>query len=259
MKTLDRMAEGPWQKYHGPNLGYIQDQYEKFLQDPESVEPGYRELFASWGPPPALEHNEKKADSQNHGTGFDSRLLKKGVDAGKLVWNIRTYGHLAADIDPIGIGNEADTRLLQPESYQLSQADLAALPAEIVWEEAPGDIKNGYEAIQRLLQLYTGTIAYEFSHIHDEEERKWLNQRAEEGPSSLNAQEREALLKQLLQAEQFEEFLHRTFVGAKRFSVEGNESLVPLLEEIVRQSAEREVDSILVGMAHRGRLNVLAM
>lgn len=192
MKTLDRMTEGPWQKYHGPNLGYIQDQYEKFLQDPQSVEPGYRELFASWGPPPSLENNEKKADSQGQGVSYDPQLLKKGVAAGKLVWNIRTYGHLAADIDPIGIGNEADTRLLQPESYQLSQADLAALPAEIVWEEAPSDIKNGLEAIQRLLQLYTGSIAYEFSHVHDEEERKWLNEQAESGRylSAMSVEER---------------------------------------------------------------------
>lgn len=260
MKTLDRMTDGPWQKYHGPNLGYIQDQYEKFLQDPQSVEPGYRELFASWGPPPSLENNEKKADSQGQGVSYDPQLLKKGVAAGKLVWNIRTYGHLAADIDPIGIGNEADTRLLQPESYQLSQADLAALPAEIVWEEAPSDIKNGLEAIQRLLQLYTGSIAYEFSHVHDEEERKWLNQQAESGRylSAMSVEERKGLLKKLLEAEQFEEFLHRTFVGAKRFSVEGNEALVPLLDEIVRQMAEVDVNSILVGMAHRGRLNVLA-
>jgi len=260
MKTLDSKAVGPWQKYHGPNLGYIQDQYEKFLQDPQSVEPGYRELFASWGPPPALENNEKKADSQGQGVGLDPQLLKKSVAAGKLVWNIRTYGHLAADIDPIGIGGETDTRLLQPESYQLSQADLAALPAEIVWEEAPGDVKNGWDAIQRLLKLYTGTIAYEFSHIHDEEERKWLNQQAESGrfPLNLSVEERKELLKKLLEAEQFEEFLHRTFVGAKRFSVEGNEALVPLLDEIVQQLAEVEVNSILVGMAHRGRLNVLA-
>ncbi|MEK3734710.1 MULTISPECIES: 2-oxoglutarate dehydrogenase E1 component [Paenibacillus] len=260
MKTLDRMAEGPWQKYHGPNLGYIQDQYEKYLQNPDEVEPGYRELFASWGPPPFLENNEKKADSQGQVAPLDRNLLKKSVDAGKLVWNIRTYGHLAADIDPIGIGEEADTRLLQPETYQLSQADLAALPAEIVWENAPGDVKNGWEAVQRLLKLYTGTIAYEFSHIHDEEERNWLNHQVESGrfPVSLSAEERRDLLKKLLEAEQFEEFLHRTFVGAKRFSVEGNEALVPLLDEIVRELAEVDVDSILIGMAHRGRLNVLA-
>ncbi|WP_054958268.1 2-oxoglutarate dehydrogenase E1 component [Paenibacillus dakarensis] len=260
MKTLDRMTEGPWQKYHGPNLGYIQDQYEKFMKDPQSVEPAYRELFASWGSPPSLLNDEKKADTQVSGGTIDRSLLKKSVNAGKLVWNIRTYGHLAADIDPIGIGNEVDTRLLQPETYQLSQADLTALPAEVVWEEAPGDVRNGWEAIQRLQQLYTGTIAYEFSHVHEEDERNWLNSQAESGTSlaPLNAEEKKHLLKRLFEAEQFEEFLHRTFVGAKRFSVEGNDALIPLLDEIVREMANAEVSSILMGMAHRGRLNVLA-
>ncbi|WP_106765934.1 2-oxoglutarate dehydrogenase E1 component [Paenibacillus faecalis] len=260
MKTLDRMTDGPWQKYHGPNLGYIQDQYEKFLEDPQSVEPAYRELFASWGSPPSLPNNEKKADTQVSGGTLDRNLLKKGVDAGKLVWNIRTYGHLAADIDPIGIGNKVDTRLLQPETYQLSQADLTALPAEVVWEEAPGDVKNGWEAIQRLHQIYTGTIAYEFSHVHEDEERNWLNSQAESGMNlpPLSGDEKKHLLKRLLEAEQFEEFLHRTFVGAKRFSVEGNDALIPMLDEIVREMAHADVSSILMGMAHRGRLNVLA-
>lgn len=260
MKTLDRMTEGPWQKYHGPNLGYIQDQYEMFLKDPQSVEPAFRELFASWGSPPSFPNNEKKADTQAPVGAIDRNLLKKSVDAGKLVWNIRTYGHLAADIDPIGIGTEVDTRLLQPETYNLSQADLAALPAEIVWEEAPGDVKNGWEAIQRLYQIYTGTIAYEFSHVHEEEERNWLNSQAESviHQTRLNNDERKHLLKRLLEAEQFEEFLHRTFVGAKRFSIEGNDALVPMLDEIVREMAHENVSSVLMGMAHRGRLNVLA-
>ncbi|MFI2858346.1 2-oxoglutarate dehydrogenase E1 component [Paenibacillus sp. JSM ZJ436] len=260
MKTLDRTAEGPWEKYHGPNLGYIQEQYEKFLEDAESVDPAYRELFANWGPPPSFANGEKKADSQATAAGFNREMLKKSVNAGKLVWNIRTYGHLAADIDPIGISAEADTRLLQPETYGLSQQDLTALPAEVVWDEAPEDVKNGWEAIQRLHQIYTGTIAYEFSHVHEEEERNWLNSHAESVVHQivLSKEERHHLLKRLFEAEQFEDFLHRNFVGAKRFSVEGNDALVPMLDEIVREMAHEHVDSVLIGMAHRGRLNVLA-
>ncbi|NMO96294.1 2-oxoglutarate dehydrogenase E1 component [Paenibacillus lemnae] len=260
MKTLDRTAEGPWEKYHGPNLGYIQEQYERFLEDAESVEPAYRELFANWGPPPSLDNQEKKADTKLPAAGFDRSMLKKSVNAGKLVWNIRTYGHLAADIDPIGISAEADTRLLQPETYGLSEADLKALPAEVVWEEAPEDVMNGWEAIQRLHQIYTGTIAYEFSHVHEEEERNWLNSHAESAlyKHVLSKEERHHLLKRLYEAELFEDFLHRNFVGAKRFSVEGNDALIPLLDEIVREMAHEHVNSVLIGMAHRGRLNVLA-
>ena len=154
------------------------------------MEPGYRELFASWGPPPSLENNEKKADSQGQGVSYDPQLLKKVV-AGKLVWNIRTYGHLAADIDPIELETKL-TRVCFNQKATNSAKRIWHLPAEIVWEEAPSDIKNGLEAIQRLLQLYTGSIAYEFSHVHDEEERKWLNEQAESGRylSAMSVEER---------------------------------------------------------------------
>ncbi|WP_144526447.1 hypothetical protein, partial [Bacillus pumilus] len=78
----------------------------------------------------------------------------------KLVWNIRTYGHLAADIDPLGILTKADTRVLEPEQYGLSQSDLEAFPASLIWDGAPDNVRTGWEAIQKLRQTYTGTIAY---------------------------------------------------------------------------------------------------
>ncbi|CAM2846253.1 2-oxoglutarate dehydrogenase E1 component [Paenibacillus sediminis] len=252
-------VQGQWQSYYGPNLGYVQEQYEKYVNDPGSVDSSFRELFANFGAPPASMSTKMKAESFD-GNVIDQSLLKKSVDASKLVSNIRTYGHLAAQIDPLGISEPADTKMLEPQTYQLTQADLSALPAAFIWDGAPASVTNGWEAIQRLRELYTGTTAYEFSHIHNEEEREWLNSQVESNSfsASLKPEEQKELLQSLIQAEQFEDFLHRTFVGQKRFSVEGNDVLVPLVNEIVRVMAGNGVSDIVMGMAHRGRLNVLA-
>ncbi|MBN2982882.1 2-oxoglutarate dehydrogenase E1 component [Cohnella algarum] len=248
-----------WEKYYGHNLGYIQEQYELYLSNPEAVEPEYRELFATKGAPP-LRYAGSAAQAAPSAAGIDPRQLRNAVLAGKLVFNIRAYGHLAADIDPLGIGPKADTNIMEPSAFGLSEADLAALPAELVWEGAPAGLANGWEAIKKLRETYTGTIAFDFGHVHSEEERKWLNHWAEqEIPSKKpNAAEQRKLLTRLIEAEQFEDFLHRTFVGQKRFSVEGNDVLVALVDEIVHELTNDGVRNITMGMAHRGRLNILA-
>ncbi|GAA3407594.1 2-oxoglutarate dehydrogenase E1 component [Paenibacillus hodogayensis] len=265
MTTGERNMEKLWRTYYGPNLGYVQEQYERYAADPESVDASFRDLFVRWGAPPAIDaapYQESYAAQTATGSGkVDPELVRKAVAAGKLVWNIRTYGHLAADIDPLRLSAAANTRLLEPETYGLNKEDLQTLPASLIWENAPDSVVTGQDAIERLRQAYTQTTAYEFSHVHEERERDWLNKRVEQGipaAEALNAKEREELLTRLLQTEQFEAFLHRTFVGQKRFSVEGNDSLVPMLDEIVRSVAREGGKHILMGMAHRGRLNVLA-
>ncbi|WP_159887422.1 2-oxoglutarate dehydrogenase E1 component [Paenibacillus puerhi] len=275
MAPTNQQAWDPWAAYYGPNLGYIQEQYERYLADPQSVGADYRDLFERWGEPPASDPQETAAQpapssvqastpERSSAAGRDAavsgQLLQKAVAAGKLVWNIRTYGHLAADIDPLEISAEADVQLLEPEYYGITPADLAALPTELVWDGPHPEVGDGWAAIQLLRKAYTGTIAFEFSHVHDEKERKWLNEQVEfKLPQfALDEQERKALLTRLLEVEQFEDFLHRTFVGQKRFSVEGTDALVPLVDEIVRELAYDGSTDILMGMAHRGRLNVLA-
>ncbi|MGE6226917.1 2-oxoglutarate dehydrogenase E1 component [Paenibacillus chitinolyticus] len=252
----------PWESYYGPNLGYIQEKYEQYLNDPDSVEAAYRDLFARFGAPPASVQTVQSEGQANAGTTTtsDPNVLKKVVAVGKLVWNIRTYGHLAANLDPLGLSTNPDTRLLEPGTYGLTKEDLVAMPASIVWEEAPSDVANGWEAIQRLRQRYSQSIGFEFSHVHEEDERNWLNRQAESGASiePLTKEERTKLLDRLVQTEQFESFLHRTFVGQKRFSLQGTDVLIPLLDEIVHEVVHDGAEHILMGMAHRGRLNVLA-
>ncbi|MGG4044814.1 2-oxoglutarate dehydrogenase E1 component [Paenibacillus favisporus] len=254
----DEQAQGAWESYYGPNLGYVQEQYERYVNDPESVDETYRKVFQLWGAPP-MASAELEPVAAPKSVALDGNLLKKGVDAGKLVWNIRTYGHLAADIDPLGILPKADTRVLEPEQYGLSQSDLEAFPASLIWDGAPDNVRTGWEAIQKLRQTYTGTIAYEFSHVHEVEERVWLNRQVEnQSVAPLNAEQKKALLKRLVEVDQFEEFLHKTFVGQKRFSIEGTDTMVPMLDELVHHMVDEGAEHILMGMAHRGRLNVLA-
>ncbi|MWC26965.1 2-oxoglutarate dehydrogenase E1 component [Paenibacillus sp. MMS18-CY102] len=251
-------SQRPWEAFYGPNLGYAQEQYERYVLDPASVDEATRTMFERWGQPPAAETTVASGSTAT--APIDANLLKKAVAAGKLVWNIRTYGHLAADIDPLHIGPAADTGMMEASKYGITEADLAVIPAELVWFNAPAGTGNGADAIRKLKKAYTGTIAYEFSHVHVEAERDWLNDQAEQfAPAfKLSREERKELFTGLVEAESFEDFLHRTFVGQKRFSVEGNESAVPLVNELVKQLADNGAKNILLGMAHRGRLNVLA-
>lgn len=272
MNIYDERNHSPWKNYYGPNLGYVQEQYELFQSDPGAVDASVRELFEIWGAPPsassAIDGTRSASDadvSQPANVApvtagpLDINKLKKVVAAHQLMLNIRRYGHLAADIDPLELSQPADTKLLEPGTFGLTEADLASMPASLIWDNAPGDLTNGWQAIQRLREIYSRSAAYEFTHIHDENERDWLHKQAESAtfPAPLTERERAALLERLMQVEQFESFLHRTFVGQKRFSIEGVDMLVPVLDEIIRAVAHDGAHHILIGMAHRGRLNVL--
>ncbi|SDX51939.1 2-oxoglutarate dehydrogenase E1 component [Paenibacillus sp. CF384] len=268
MTAENNSQKSPWELYYGPNLGYIEEMYEKFLVNPESVEPAFRDSFAKWGPPPVTSAKGIVSINPPLASGvsgsdsiksIDPAFLKKIVDAGKLVRNIRTYGHLAADNDPLGLSAAPDTQLLEPVTFKLSPEDLDSIPASLIWEEAPETIRTGAQAIAHLKEVYTKSFGFEFGHIHAEDERIWLHRQAEIGMASkpMSAKERIALLARLVDVEQFETFLHRSFVGQKRFSIEGTDTLVPMLDEIVRELAHDGARHILMGMAHRGRLNVL--
>ncbi|MFD0588531.1 2-oxoglutarate dehydrogenase E1 component [Paenibacillus sp. GCM10027627] len=269
MSIHDERNSSPWKSYYGPNLGYVQEQYELFLNDPNAVEASVREMFDLWGAPPstaasapvaAQATSAAQAGAATALSGpIDSNMLKKVVAAHQLMLNIRRYGHLGADINPLGISQAADTKLLEPETFGLTKEDLASIPASLIWDNAPASLSNGWDAIVRLREIYTRSAAYEFTHIHDESERTWLNKQAESGsfPAPLSTREKEALLERLMQVEQFETFIHKTFVGQKRFSIEGVDMLVPVLDEIIRAVAHDGAQHILIGMAHRGRLNVL--
>ncbi|MFT4414476.1 2-oxoglutarate dehydrogenase E1 component [Fredinandcohnia humi] len=254
----NQQRKNVWETFYGPNMGYVFDMYEKYKVDPNSVDPSVKALFEELGPPPTDEQVLGQPTQGEQGTSAET--VKKIIAGNKLLKNIRTYGHLAANIYPLRVRPKPDTSYLELEAYNLTKEDLEAIPATFIWEEAPSTIQTGWDAYQYLKSTYTQTIAFEFGHIHDEKERKWLTNYVElsgVGLKLTDAQKKE-LLEGLIRVDGFEKFLHKTFVGQKRFSIEGLDMLVPMLEKLIQEGCEDGIDNIMIGMAHRGRLNVLA-
>ncbi|WP_174733083.1 2-oxoglutarate dehydrogenase E1 component [Mesobacillus harenae] len=250
-------TQAKWPQFLGPNLGYVEEQYEKFLENPQSVDEELRLFF---------EENEFSIDvpkaetveaASPSGKSFaDAEIVAAAL---RFAENIRSSGHLAANIHPLE-KNKKDLEFLEPEYYKLSVQDLQKLPAKLLCSDAPEGVENGWDAVQHLKKVYTDTIAFEFQHVHNMEEHAWLNQKVESGSliPSLNKEKRTSLLKRLTEVAEFEKFLHRTFVGQKRFSIEGLDTMVPLLDEMISDAVQDGAKTINIGMAHRGRLNVLA-
>ena len=188
----------------------------------------------------------------------DDELLGGVAAAMSLVKAYRMHGHLNARLDPLGsepMGDPAldESRLQPPLTDELQ----ARIPARLLRLYVSGETL--LEALPRLREVYTGTIAYEIEHISDHAERVWLRQAIESGRfrGELAADERRSLLRRLAQVEGFETYLRRAFIGQKQFSIEGLDVLVPMLDEAVELAAEGGAHEVLIGIAHRGRLNVL--
>jgi 2-oxoglutarate dehydrogenase E1 component len=173
-----------------------------------------------------------------------------------LVKAHRTHGHLAARLDPLGSEPEGDPSL-DPASLGLTPEVMATIPAAILRIAVPGATLA--EALPNLQATYCGTIAYEVEHVSDHKQRVWLREVIESGAhrTPMTKEERIALLDRLIAVESFERFLHKAYLGQKRFSIEGVDLLVPMLDLVLELSADHGAREVVVGMAHRGRLNVL--
>ncbi len=252
----------PWEKFHGPNLGYIMEAYESYLQNPDDVDPELVALFKEWGAPVITDGDpsETNVSFQTSFTqGVSPDQLLKAVQAVKLAENIRSYGHLAADINPLQ-NQEKDTSRMELGEYGLTEEDLRGLPSTFIIQNPPKAVKNALDAIEHLKRVYTRSLAFELHHVHDQEEKNWLRNMVESEDyfPAITPEKQKEMLKRLAEVEGFESFLHRTFVGQKRFSIEGVDTLVPLLDEIISESVQSGASNVNIGMAHRGRLNVLA-
>ncbi len=169
----------------------------------------------------------------------------------------RMHGHLAAQLDPLGTAPGGDPAL-DPANVGLTPELMAMIPARILRMYVPGATLA--EAIPHLRETYCGPIAYEIEHIASHRQRLWLREAIESGTyrHQLTAEEQKQLLERLTAVDSFERFMGRAYLGAKRFSVEGLDMTVPMIDEIVRLSGEHGAREVVVGMAHRGRVNVLA-
>lgn len=253
-----------WHEFHGPNAGYVLELYEKFQKNPNSVDAATRAAFEHWRPPDVI---DVPVSGDGHVstsiTGAPELLLpatEKLTGAINLATAIREYGHLAANIDPLGLANPPGDPDLQPSAHGIRESDLASLPASLIGGPAADGATNAHEAIDRLRQIYSSTIGYDYDHMRLPEERAWLREAAESRrfrPPN-DPLDPAVLMRQLTKVEALEHFLHRIFPGKTRFSVEGLDMMVPMLDIMLGESAQADIYNILIGMAHRGRLNVLA-
>ncbi|MCE4957010.1 2-oxoglutarate dehydrogenase E1 component [Macrococcoides caseolyticum] len=228
----------------GTNLGILLEMFDQYLVDPSSVSDELQVLFSSI--------QGEQPTTVGHA---DTEKVKNVL---RLVDNIRLYGHLTADIYPLYRPTRENLPALKPEDFNLTADELKRLPAALISERYANQFNNALEAIDHLQSVYQGTIGFEISHINDATEREWLMNKIEtreENP--LTNDEKIELLKSLAHVEGFEKYIHKKFVGAKRFSIEGVDALVPMLERVLKVSNQENIQNIEIGMAHRGRLNVL--
>ncbi|MEO0483344.1 MAG: 2-oxoglutarate dehydrogenase E1 component [Planctomycetota bacterium] len=231
---------------NGWNAEYLDEQYRRFQQDPASLSPDVRAFFEGF------ELGMTRLGSSG-GEGSDvsggASHFQHQVD--KLIEAYREVGHIAAKLDPFGREPE------RPPAIELGFHGLSESDLDREVDSSVGTTLR--QVIERLETVYCGSIAIEYMHVEDSEEREWIKSRVETGSPTPTLERglRIHLLEQLVQAELFETFLGKRYPGEKRFSLQGAETVIPLLNHVIECSANGGVEEIVLGMAHRGRLNVL--
>ena len=258
----------------GLNAGYASLLLDEYLENPEGVPAEWRELFESGdsalvaslpGLARLLELRGGNGDvaapapPAAPAQPVDDVLLGGVAAAMALIKAHRMHGHLGARLDPLGSEPVGDPAL-EPERLEpkLTPELQARIPTSVLRVHVEGETLA--EALPRLQETYCGTIAYEIEHISAHEERVWLRQAIESGRfrAPLSADERRRLLARLSEVEGLERYLRRAFLGQKQFSIEGLDAMVPMLDEAIELAAADGAHEVVIGMAHRGRLNVLA-
>lgn len=246
------MSDGPRAvpaSVNGWNAQFLDQAYASYLENPESVAPDVRAFFQGF----ELGGGSGAPTGGAGAGGGDSDFHAKVDD---LVFAYRDMGHLAARLDPFGRPSEP-VACLDLAEHGLSERDLSRpINADRLGMEGPLTLG---EAIERLERTYCSSIGAEIMHVPSRAERAWLIERCERhgGSIAFDAGRRVHILRQLLQSEMFEKFLGRRYPGDKRFSLEGSETLIPLVNGVLEHYSEHAVEEVVIGMAHRGRLNVL--
>jgi 2-oxoglutarate dehydrogenase E1 component len=263
----------------GANSTYIEEIYERYLQNPASVDESWRGFFrdmgdslnsviknhqgASWSPnkkvvvgaKPANDDAKKKPETIN--AAAVEKSCKDSIAALMLIRAYKVRGNLLADLDPLGLEGHRPHPDLDPATYGLSPDDY---DRQVY---LGGEMGLKYTTIRELItllnQIYASKIGVEFMHMPELERRNWIADRMEaaRGLPALTIEEKKTILEDIVKVERFEEFLHVKYPGAKRFSVEGGEAVIAAMEKIIERSANLGICEVVIGMPHRGRLNVL--
>ncbi|WP_305907161.1 2-oxoglutarate dehydrogenase E1 component [Methylomarinum sp. Ch1-1] len=253
---------------YGNNAVYIEDLYEQYLENPDSVPESWREKFSKIQDKskvdiphsPIVERFEQLAISSPGRLaklqGFTEESVKKQSAVARLINHYRVRGHQIAANNPLNKDIQIPSDL-EPAYYGLAEPDMDTLfDAGTLYGVDRLPLR---EIIKTLKEIYCGSIGAEYMHIVDTESKRWIKNKLESSKPGLadNPEKQQWLLKQLTSAEGIEKHLHRKYVGQKRFSLEGGESLIPILDELIQRSGENNAKEVVIGMAHRGRLNVL--
>jgi len=249
----------------GGNASYVEDLYEQYLVSPDSVDPKWKSYFDGFkgreaGDVPhsaAIAHiTEAAKNAYNAGFGAGEGDERER-NVGRLITAYRSRGHLGANLDPLGLTPPVNPPDLGLSFHHLSDADLND-------EFSTGGVGGQprmklRDLVARLKATYTGSIGAEFMHISEVDQRQWLYKRLEQagGNYSLSDDTKRRTLERLTAAEGLERYLHTKYVGQKRFSLEGGDSLIPMMDTVIRSAGKEGVKDVIIGMAHRGRLNVL--
>jgi 2-oxoglutarate decarboxylase len=249
----------------GAESGRFLGQIEEYLSGEHSF---YEEVFAALGvelgpapsppaPAAAASAAASSATAKAPSAVPDEELLQAVQAASTLLSRFRSHGHLAARLDPLGSEPEGDPGL-DPEALGLTPEITAKIPAKILHMYVPGATLA--DALPHLRETYCGTIAYEIEHIASHRQRVWLRENIESGVfrQPLTSDEQKTLLRRLTKVDALERFMHKAYLGQHQFSIEGLDMTVPMLDELIQLSAVNGGKEVVIGMAHRGRLNVLA-
>ncbi|WP_454830590.1 2-oxoglutarate dehydrogenase E1 component [Pseudoxanthomonas wuyuanensis] len=253
---------------NGGNASYVEDLYEQYLVAPDSVDPKWKAFFDGFkgreaGDIPHSVVIEQISGAARHAAnnGYVAAPAGSGDERerhiGRLITAYRSRGHLGARLDPLGLSPPVNPPDLGLDFHNLSEKDL---DSEFSTGGLAGQPRMKLrDLLARLKATYASSIGAEFMHIPEFEQRQWLYQRLEAagGDYGLSAEDKRRTLERLTAAEGLERYLHTKYVGQKRFSLEGGDSLIPMLDVMIRRAGEGQVKDIVVGMAHRGRLNVL--
>lgn len=255
--------------FYGSNAAFIEDLYEQFLAEPDAVSVGWREKFTTLhngyqhetAHSPVIEHFARLAKKtqkvQFKPPSFAATSIKKQAAVARLINHYRLRGHQMAANNPLNkaITIPAD---LTPAYYDLTESDLdTTFDADSLYGANKLPLAK---IITALKEIYCGSIGVEYMHIADVDTVQWIKNKLEEKKLDCNHytdQKKTALLKLLTAAEGIEKHLHRKYVGQKRFSLEGSECVIPILDELIQNAGAKQVKEVVIGMAHRGRLNVL--
>ncbi|SUA36270.1 2-oxoglutarate dehydrogenase E1 [Neisseria zoodegmatis] len=257
----------------GSNAPYIEELYENFLNDPESVDEKWKQYFTDLAAQPGgverdVAHRpiqesfanlaKKRATAAIAGT-LDENMMKKQVGVLRMISAYRIQGVGAASLDPLKRMPPRNLDALDPKFHGLDASDMAVQFSVGKGDFAGSDKMVLSDIVSKLKQTYCGHIGIEYMYIENTEERHWIRNYFESALSTpkFNADEKRYILKQLTAAETLERYLHTKYVGQKRFSVEGGESAIAGLNYLVQNVAKDGVEEVIIGMAHRGRLNVL--